>query len=112
MARLPPVALALLETCAMWTAPIEVCHCLQCDSESDTVTGSARCTTSTQQVQLGVSRFDAASVSNATFKLALHFLGSAPRCAGICDYDTGICNCFNGFYGHNCTLKSVLARQN
>lgn len=30
---------------------------------------------------------------------------------GICDYDTGICNCFNGFYGDDCTLKSVLARQ-
>ncbi len=33
------------------------------------------------------------------------------HCAGICDYDTGICNCFNGFYGDDCTLKSVLARQ-
>jgi hypothetical protein len=30
---------------------------------------------------------------------------------GICDYSTGICSCFDGHYGDNCVLKSVLAKQ-
>ena len=28
---------------------------------------------------------------------------------GICDYSTGICNCFKGFYGHSCFGVSALA---
>lgn len=28
---------------------------------------------------------------------------------GICDYTTGVCDCFPGFYGQACTLTSVLA---
>lgn len=30
---------------------------------------------------------------------------------GICNYDTGICNCFTGFYGLACTLQSALATE-
>jgi hypothetical protein len=30
---------------------------------------------------------------------------------GICDYTTGECRCFEGFYGEACTLRSALARQ-
>lgn len=29
---------------------------------------------------------------------------------GICDYKTGVCSCFPGFYGKDCTLQSVLAK--
>lgn len=29
---------------------------------------------------------------------------------GICDYSTGVCDCFAGFYGEACTLTSVLAK--
>ncbi|CAM9644223.1 unnamed protein product [Heterosigma akashiwo] len=28
---------------------------------------------------------------------------------GICDYKSGLCSCFPGYYGHNCALKSVYA---
>ena len=28
---------------------------------------------------------------------------------GICDYNTGECECFKGYYGHDCTLTSALA---
>lgn len=28
---------------------------------------------------------------------------------GICNYDTGLCQCFNGFYGVNCINQDVLA---
>ena len=28
---------------------------------------------------------------------------------GICDFSTGECDCFPGFYGQDCTLQSVLA---
>lgn len=28
---------------------------------------------------------------------------------GICDHETGLCDCFDGFYGQACTLQSVLA---
>jgi len=28
---------------------------------------------------------------------------------GVCDYTTGTCNCFNGYYGVDCTLKDVRA---
>ena len=28
---------------------------------------------------------------------------------GACDYDTGLCHCFQGHYGHDCTLISALA---
>ncbi|KAJ8601223.1 hypothetical protein CTAYLR_003215 [Chrysophaeum taylorii] len=28
---------------------------------------------------------------------------------GICDYETGVCDCFQGSYGHDCTLLSALA---
>lgn len=28
---------------------------------------------------------------------------------GICDFQTGECNCFSGSYGHDCTLISALA---
>ena len=31
---------------------------------------------------------------------------------GLCDYATGKCNCFDGFYGTACTLQNVLARSN
>mmetsp|Transcript_4462 Transcript_4462/g.5785 ORF Transcript_4462/g.5785 Transcript_4462/m.5785 type:complete len:279 (+) Transcript_4462:229-1065(+) len=28
---------------------------------------------------------------------------------GLCDYETGLCSCFIGHYGHNCALLSVYA---
>ena len=28
---------------------------------------------------------------------------------GICDYHTGLCSCFDGYYGQNCTLKDIRA---
>ena len=30
---------------------------------------------------------------------------------GLCDYGTGTCACFEGFYGDNCGKMSVLAEQ-
>lgn len=30
---------------------------------------------------------------------------------GICNYDTGVCSCFDGFYGIACTSISALAKQ-
>jgi hypothetical protein len=29
---------------------------------------------------------------------------------GLCDYKTGLCKCFEGHYGDDCSLRSVLAR--
>ncbi|CAN0532374.1 unnamed protein product, partial [Scytosiphon promiscuus] len=29
---------------------------------------------------------------------------------GSCDYETGLCDCYTGYYGHNCGLQSVLAK--
>ncbi|CAM9250601.1 unnamed protein product [Laminaria digitata] len=29
---------------------------------------------------------------------------------GTCDYETGLCDCYTGYYGHNCGLQSVLAK--
>ena len=31
---------------------------------------------------------------------------------GICDYSSGQCHCFAGFYGHDCTIQSALAGGN
>jgi hypothetical protein len=28
---------------------------------------------------------------------------------GVCDYSTGVCKCFNGYYGVDCYLKDVRA---
>ncbi|CAM9822350.1 unnamed protein product, partial [Discosporangium mesarthrocarpum] len=28
---------------------------------------------------------------------------------GTCDYSTGLCSCYTGYYGHSCNAKSVLA---
>lgn len=27
---------------------------------------------------------------------------------GICDYTSGICSCFHGYYGHRCEYQTVL----
>jgi len=27
---------------------------------------------------------------------------------GICDYDTGVCQCFSGFFGESCNIQTVL----
>ncbi|CAN0384478.1 unnamed protein product, partial [Pylaiella littoralis] len=29
---------------------------------------------------------------------------------GACDYETGLCECYTGYYGYNCGLQSVLAK--
>ena len=29
---------------------------------------------------------------------------------GACDYQTGLCECYTGYYGYNCGLQSVLAK--
>ncbi|CAM9229530.1 unnamed protein product [Sphacelaria rigidula] len=29
---------------------------------------------------------------------------------GTCDYGTGLCDCYTGYYGYNCQLQSVLAK--
>jgi hypothetical protein len=28
---------------------------------------------------------------------------------GVCDYETGLCTCFEGFYGGNCNITEALA---
>ena len=30
---------------------------------------------------------------------------------GICDYTSGVCTCFNGYYGHNCGISDALANE-
>jgi hypothetical protein len=27
---------------------------------------------------------------------------------GLCDYSAGLCSCFKGFYGEDCSLQSAL----
>jgi hypothetical protein len=29
---------------------------------------------------------------------------------GLCDFNTGLCSCFKGWYGDNCVLKSALSK--
>jgi hypothetical protein len=31
---------------------------------------------------------------------------------GVCNYNNGQCSCFEGFYGHDCTIQSALATGN
>jgi hypothetical protein len=45
------------------------------------------------------------------FQFGTNGINDAPECSdrGICDYSSGICKCFKGYNGIDCSSQSALA---
>lgn len=60
--------------------------------------------------------FDETVCQNVTASNSIYKGGHGNKCfvecgnRGKCDYKTGLCHCFDGFYGSDCTKRDVLAK--
>lgn len=53
----------------------------------------------------------ASSASYYYFQFGTNGINDAPECSdrGVCDYSSGICKCFKGYNGIDCSAQSALA---
>lgn len=97
------------------------CSLQECPSDYDPLNGcgGGRCNTGGYYTdKAGVEHacpnaaIYSTTVKNVVFNINTSdcYSGEQRDCSGrgICDYDTGVCQCFSGFFGESCNIQTVL----
>lgn len=82
----------------LWFGPD--CSLKHCPTGDDPMTG-------VDETNCTEKAFNGAIDGNGAFGNLCH-IDCSNR--GLCDHSSGLCRCFEGFYGDNCNLRSVLAK--